>query len=230
MATATTSTFTLTSGKIVAQAYTLAGQAHDGTLPDADQLTFGLERLQTRLLGLQAKGLFPRLVVRIDTAVAANATEFDCPAGTLDVGEKMNLRDELSEVDQLMFRISRSDYFNRTNKTANSVPTEYYVEKADTGIKVLFVVKSDRDYTIQWQQHRQLRDIDSGDVEIDLDVRWLNPVITMVAYDLCIKVSHLAKAQLLRDQYEDEIGTAVDNETERGVTRFTANLLHGIYR
>jgi hypothetical protein len=225
-ATATTATTDLDVDTEIALALHRAGMLNAGSTPEPEQLALGKLFLHSVLTSLQSKGMIVRTVERTELSTVPGQNYVDAPADTVSI-EKDGVVRNVDGLTELPIEIySRSDYMRRiVNKTIQGKPIYYYPEKrADGTFRIyLWQVPTSDWPTIIVPRERRTKDVTVGSVLLDVDVRWTLPVGLALAAEFARHYGRVARQQALKLEYDTEMGSAMDNETERGDAQLCAD-------
>jgi len=124
-------------------------------------------------------------------------------------------RDLTSNIDIPMIALSRIDYQELPNKTADGVPTQYYYDPRGganaTGLFYVWPVASDGHSAIMITWRRMIEDFSTAANNPDLPQEWLDTII----YNLAISLAHeydvpakkMATLKVLADEYLNTMET-----------------------
>lgn len=176
---------------------------------------------QLLLLGLRAlanDGIILRARERVSVTLTAETAYADMAADTLSVEDGGILRNVDGTTDRPIHIYTIAEYQRLPNKTIAGVPNFYYPEKLSTGIwRVYFYPVPVVDYpTFIVPRTRKLRDVDTGNLTLDLEDKYHLAVNKFLA-------GHFARAKGRRDlandvlsEYAFELERAQNDETPRG--------------
>lgn len=223
-------TFDPQAQAVIATALRLCQVLNAGLEPDADQLAMGMTLLDLGLKALQSDGIFLRTVERITVQAAdiSDAGVITTDSDTMDV-ESLYYSDT-SNNDVPILLIPRRKYMELSNKDTIGPPSQAYVEKANGTVTVLLHPISDASVvSITYAKVRRFRDVDTAAVTLDIPSRWQRAVTYMLAADFALHYGRMDRADSLRATYDMERNRAMDDETERGESRFVIGERYGGY-
>ena len=137
----------------------------------------------------------------------------------LTAGTRINSGDTSSQADQMLTRISISQYAHLTNKLETSKPLQYWIERDPNAISVnLWPVPDDAEtYSLIYYYMQRVED--SGSVasnNTDVPIRFLPCMIAGLAYYISIKRPEATeRAPLLKQMYEEQWNLAADADREK---------------
>ena len=154
--------------------------------------------------------------------VAGTAT-YDLPVDTVDLLETVvRTGSGASQTDIAISRISVSTYATLPNKAATGRPIQLFVERLRTPrVTVWPVPDNSVPYTLVYWRMRRLQDAGTGVNTQDVPFRFLPCLVAGLAYYLSMKVpGGLERMPMLKVQYDDAMGAAMDEDRERSTVRF----------
>jgi len=143
-------------------------------------------------------------------SLTSGTGSYDLPAGTIDIMDAV-IRDD--STDQLINRISISDYNQIPNKTDTGKTSQYMIDKQYTPKIYLWQVPDSSDYSIIYWAVNQLEDVTLSTQNADVPYRWSDCICAGLAAKLSLKYA-TDKYQLLSDIYEKSFSFAssADND------------------
>lgn len=227
MATSTNYAWEMRRDALITLSLQMAGLMHASHVADAAQLALGKNFLSMSLTALQADGIILRAVERYSQTLTDGQVSYTCPADTIDVEDGAVIRNTQSFDVPLKLLSTHRDYLSRGVKTITGQPVEYYPEKQSDGSIVIYLypVPTSDWPTLIYPRVRKLRDNDSGNVSIDVPVKFTQAVARKLAAEWAFHYNRPALAKTLMDQYEDERDRALGDETPRGPLRLMVDNL-----
>lgn len=215
------SSFDLQAQQLIKTALQLCQVLNANMEPDAAQNALGMTLLDLGLKALQNDGIFLRTVERttIQAATISAAGVITTDDDTLDV-DSLYYTDTSGNDVPITF-ITRRMYMNLSDKSTIGPPSQAYVEKTNGAPTVTLHPVGDASVvSITYAKVRRLRDMDTAAVTLDLPSKWHRAVVYMLAADFALHYGRVDRADYLRTTYEGEKARAMDDETERGESRF----------
>tara|TARA_R110000803_G_scaffold36204_2_gene77845 strand:- start:255 stop:917 length:663 start_codon:yes stop_codon:yes gene_type:complete len=144
-------------------------------------------------------------------------TEYDLPAGTLDVVSMVLRR---SSTDTVMDRISLKDYNELPVKTTQARPTQFWFDRQYTPSVYLWQVPENSTDQIVYWRVVQVEDITAANQDADVPYRWTEALCAGLAYRLSVKKKPERTADL-KIMAEEAFSYAASDERERATLRIT---------
>lgn len=215
------SSFDPQAQSVIATALRLCQVLNAGLQPDADQLAMGMTLLDLGLKALQNDGVFLRTVDRVTVQASAisAAGVITTDSDTLDV-ENIYYTDTAGNDVPLMF-IPRKRYMELSEKDTVGPPSQAYIEKSEGTVTInLHPIGDSTTVSITYAKVRRFRDVDTAGVTLDIPSKWQRAVTYMLAADFALHYGRIDRSDSLRATYEGERQRAMNDETERGDSRF----------
>jgi len=218
MATSGTYTFNLDLGDIVEEAFERAGlEARTGY----DYRT-ARRSLDLMFLEWQNRGLNLWTIQEGTQAVTAGTARYALDSDELDVVEAFIRTDSGStsnQSDQMITRISISQYAHLTNKLEQSKPLQYWIERDPGAIAInLWPVPDDaQTYTLIYYYLQRIEDSGSpGTNNVDIPARYLPCMVAGLAYQISLKSPEATnRATLLKQIYDEQWQLASEADREK---------------
>jgi len=218
MATSGTYTFNLDLGDIVEEAFERAGlEARSGY----DYRT-ARRSLDLMFLEWQNRGLNLWTIQEGTQAITAGTARYALDSDELDVVEAFIRTDSGStsnQSDQMMTRISISQYAHLTNKLEQSKPLQYWIERDPGAIAInLWPVPDDaQTYTLIYYYLQRIEDSGSpGTNNVDIPARYLPCMVAGLAYQISLKSPEATnRATLLKQIYDEQWQLASEADREK---------------
>ena len=218
MATSGTYTFNLDLGDIVEEAFERAGlEARSGY----DYRT-ARRSLDLMFLEWQNRGLNLWTIQEGTQAITAGTARYALDSDELDVVEAFIRTDSGStsnQSDQMMTRISISQYAHLTNKLEQSKPLQYWIERDPGAIAInLWPVPDDaQTYTLIYYYLQRIEDSGSpGTNNVDIPARYLPCMAAGLAYQISLKSPEATnRATLLKQIYDEQWQLASEADREK---------------
>lgn len=218
MATSGTYSFALDLSDIVEEAFERAGlEARSGY----DYRT-ARRSLDLMFLEWQNRGLNLWTVQEDTQSITAGTARYALSGDQLDIVEafiRTNSGDSSNQSDQMLSRISISQYAHLTNKLDQSKPLQYWVEKDPSAISInLWPVPDDAEtYTLVYYYIQRVEDTGSpASNNADVPARFLPCMVAGLAYHVSVKKPESAdRTMLLKQEYEEQWSLAADSDREK---------------
>jgi hypothetical protein len=221
MATSANASFDPQATVVIKTALQLCQVLNAGLEPDADQLAMGMTLLDLGLKALQNDGVFLRTVERTVVQAASISTAGVITTGTDTMDVESLYYSDTSGNDVPITLITRRQYMELSDKSTAGAPSQAYVEKADGVVAIYLHPISDSSVvSVTYAKVRRFRDVDTSAVTLDIPSRWHRAIVYMLAADFALHYGRIDRIEFLRGTYEAEKGRAMDDETERGDSRF----------
>lgn len=169
---------------------------------------------------------------------------YDLPADTVDLLDQVTRTGSgQNQIDININRISESTYSTIPNKNATGRPIQVWVNRRSgatyptTGIAYPQInvwpapdqgaVESPYYYFVYWRM-RRMQDAGNGDNTQDIPFRYLNVIISGLAYYLSMKLSDVdpTRIQMLKADYEQQLDLANQEDREKASLRFVPRILY----
>ena len=162
------------------------------------------------------------------TLVEGTAT-YDLPADTVDLLDQVirtNSGVTATQADLTLSRISSSTYATIPNKLSQARPIQIWIERLNTPrVTVWPTPDGSQTYTLVYWRLRRIEDAGTGVNTMDLPFRFVPAMVAGLAYYLAMKVpGGLDRIQLLKAQYDEAFGMAVEEDREKASVRFVPRI------
>lgn len=223
------SSFNPTADQIVRQAFQSAGIVPLGRVPRVDQLNDARDMLTTMLNAMQDKGIMLVTAERVTLTLAPGVASYTLAADTIDVEFPTTYSSPGSTSEQIVERMSYSDYAPLSDKTASGIPSRVYVEKTATLTATFWNVPTEAG-TWHYRRVRMIRDVDSGGVTLDITKRYLQAIIWKLAHRLALASGiGIQRVQYLEQQALAAQAEALGDDAERGDCQILLSDPYGRY-
>jgi hypothetical protein len=220
MAVSSSYAWELRRDQLITRSLQIAGLLNAGHTASRDQIALGTDLLQMVVTALQNDGIFLHAIERYSQPLSDGVISYVQPADTISVEDGAVVRSTDGN-DTQVHLLTPIDFNRRAVKTQTGQPTEYMGEKSinETWTIYLYPVPTSGWPTLIYPRVRKLRDSDSGNVSIDVPVKYLEAVALKLASRFCRHYNRDAKAKALLDEYEEAREMARNDETNRGPMR-----------
>ena len=207
MATSGTNTFTLDVADIIEEAFErLGAEARAGydSRSARRSLNLLLQDLSNKQVNLWKLALTTQALVQ-------GTTSYTLDAKITDIVDVSLRRDSQ---DLTMSRLSRGEYQNRPNKTTQARPSQFWLERLSTPVLHLYPAPINATDTVRFYAMERIEDVANSRNTLDIPSRFLQPVISGLAYFLSLKKKPEAAA-MYKGIYDEELRLALDEDRER---------------
>ena len=148
------------------------------------------------------------------TLVNGQTTPYTLPVGTIDILDAV-IRDSsgTDTSDQIINRVSISDYNQLPNKTSSGKPSQYMLDKQYTPILYIWQIPDVSTYSLVYWSINQLEDVTASNQDADIPYRWNECICAGLASKLSLKYAP-DKFSILNEMYERgfAFAAATDND------------------
>jgi len=148
------------------------------------------------------------------TLVSGQTTPYTLEPGTIDIINAVISDSSGTDTsDQIINRVSISDYNQLPNKTSSGKPSQYMLDKQSTPILYLWQIPDRTTYSIVYWAIRQLDDVTASNQDADIPYRWNDCICAGLASKLALKNAP-DRFQVLNEIYERAFtfAAATDND------------------
>lgn len=224
MAISATATSNLTVDQTIETAMRSVGVLNTGQPAKPADLAHGRIILFLHLQALQSRGVLMRARERISLTLTAGTSYVDAPADTISIEDGGVLRNADGDVDRPLMLYQLPQYQALPNKTLQGEPNSYFPEKqsaTDTWRIFLYPVPLDSTWpTLVVPRSRKLRDVEDGSVTLDVEPRWLLPIMRAIGEEFARNKGRSDTASEMASKFTTERDEAMDDETTRGPGQF----------
>lgn len=218
MTTSLNSSFDPQATVVIKTALQLCQVLNAALEPDPDQLAMGMTLLDLLLKALQNDGVLQRQLV--STTVQASsivAGVITADADTVDI-EGVFYADTAGNNVPVAIVTRRA--FTGGVSVAGA-PSMAFVDKSNGAVTINLYPTGDASVlSVSYLKVRRVRDVDTAGVTLDIPPLWHRCVVYGLAADFALHYGRVDRADMLRNIYEAEKSRALDNDTERGDSRF----------
>jgi len=209
--------FSLTTNPLVDEAFSIAGIGSEGEAISADQY-FRAKRSLNMIVKHWSAG--DHLWLRTEGSITLVASQAEYALATLFTpvkpGRVLSVRRRVTSgsLDTPLLEMSRQQYFDQSNKTVASIPTQYYYDpQRATGTLYIWPTASTATaaaQTLRVTYLRKIEDFDESNNDPDLPQEWLLALTYALASELALKYGTppairqeiAARAQLYKAQID----------------------------
>ena len=224
MATSGTYTFNLDLGDIVEESFERAGlEAKSGYYYRTARRSLDLLFLEW-----QNRGLNLWTIQEGSQAITSGTARYTFSGDVLDIVEafiRTDSGDTSKQTDQMLTRISVSQFAHLTNKLSSSKPLQYWLEKDPAAISINLwpVPDSTKTYTLIYYYLQRVEDTGSPATNnVDIPSRYLPCMVAGLAYQISLKKPEAAdRIPILKQVYEEQWSLAADADRDKSSLFFT---------
>tara|TARA_B100000497_G_scaffold124415_1_gene158877 strand:- start:8 stop:688 length:681 start_codon:yes stop_codon:yes gene_type:complete len=139
---------------------------------------------------------------------------YELPAGTIDLISAV-IRDSsgTDTSDQIINRVSISDYNQLPNKDSSGKPSQYMLDKQYTPKAYFWSVPDKTTYSMVYWAIRQLEDVTASNQDADIPYRWNECICAGLASKLAMKFA-IEKFTMLNEMYERAFSFAAASDND----------------
>tara|TARA_R110000824_G_scaffold396343_1_gene597730 strand:- start:1431 stop:2108 length:678 start_codon:yes stop_codon:yes gene_type:complete len=149
-----------------------------------------------------------------NTLILVNGqTAHPLPLGTIDIIDAV-IRDSTANTsDQIINRVSISDYNQMPNKSSAGKPSQYMLDKQFTPVAYFWQVPNKTTYSMVYWAINQLDDITESNQDADIPYRWNECICAGLASKLSVKYAS-DKFNVLNEMYERAFNFASSSDND----------------
>ena len=157
------------------------------------------------------RGLNQWTIQQVTTTLTQGDADLTLSADTIDILSVVVRRDN---TDYGIQRLSRDDYINIPNKTQQSRPSQWFLDRQITPVLKLWPVPENSTDQIVYDRLVRLDDADSPTNTIQIPFRFYPALAAGLAYYIAIKKAP-DRIPVLKALYEEEMQRAMDEDRDR---------------
>lgn len=148
-------------------------------------------------------------------SVVSGTKDYTLPADTVDLLEHV-IRNSDNQ-DYTLYRVTVSTYAHQTNKSSPGRPTQIYIQRTDPPTVTLWP-EPNEDFTLVYWRLRRMDGLVSGiDGSPDVPSRFLQPLVSGLAYYTAMKFNP-NKMAILKQEYDEQWSLAAEEDRDRSST------------
>lgn len=213
MATSGTATFNLEFDDIIVEAYERCGV----DVRDGYDMKTALRSINLMFAEWANRGLNLWTIEQRQVVLNAGQYEYTLPDDTVDALSAVIRTNagQSTQQDITIDRIGYAEYLHVPNKSTQSRPAQYFVQRT-TPAKLFLYPAPDatQSYIFRYYAIRRIQDAGTFTNTADISFRFLPCLIAGVAYYLSVKKAP-DRIQLLKSMYEEEFQRAAAEDRER---------------
>jgi hypothetical protein len=146
--------------------------------------------------------------------LVSGTLSYSLPPETIDIIDVV-VRDSAGTdtSDQMINRISISDYNQLPNKNSSGKPSQYMLDKQSTPVIYLWQVPDRTTYSLNYWAVNQLEDITASNQDADIPYRWNECICAGLASKLALKFA-TDKFSILNEMYERAFNFAASSDND----------------
>lgn len=153
------------------------------------------------------------------TALTTGTATYTMPTDTIDLIEhQLRTGTGTSQIDTALMRISVATYAQQTNKNTRGRPTQIYVDRGSSNVRVtLWPVPENDDYTLSYYRLKGIDGLSTGiSGSAQIPPRFVPALVSGLAFQIAMKKPEAAgRAQALREEYERQFQMAASEDEDR---------------
>jgi len=207
MATSGTTNFDLSIDRVIERAYARCGM----DLRTGYQLTAARDNLNLLFSEWGNRGIHLWKVINHTQTLTAGTNVYTAPADASDVLEVVFRN---GDTDTTMTKISRSEYENLPNKTSQGTPSQYYIKRNLSSVKIhLYLTPNTTGTQLNYYYVGRIEDVGAYTNTPDAQYRFLPCLVSGLAYYTSQEVA-LERSQELERRYEAELQRALIEDSQ----------------
>jgi len=207
MATSGTTNFDLSIDKVIQRAYARCGM----DLRTGYQLTAARDNLNLLFSEWGNRGIHLWKVINHTQTLTAGTNVYTAPADASDVLEVVFRN---GDTDTTMTKISRSEYENLPNKTSQGTPSQYYIKRNLSSVKIhLYLTPNTTGTQLNYYYVGRIEDVGAYTNTPDAPYRFLPCLVSGLAYYTSQEIA-LERSQELERRYEAELQRALIEDSQ----------------
>lgn len=213
MATSGVATFNLEFDDIIVEAYERCGL----DVRDGYDMKTALRSINLMFAEWANRGLNLWTIEQRQVALVAGQYEYSLPDDTVDaLSAVIRTNSGLpTQQDITIDRIGSAEYLHVPNKSTQSRPAQYYVQRTVPAKLFLYPAPdATQSYIFRYYSIRRIQDAGTFSNTADISFRFLPCLIAGTAYYLSVKKAP-DRIQLLKSMYEEEFARAAAEDRER---------------
>ena len=220
MTTSANASFDPISDEITTAALNLAQILNADLEPDAGQLRLGRRFQNLAAKAIANDGISMRVIERVTVTVAEGDSSITPATDTDDVQRAYYT--DTSGLDHPMEKLNLDAYDDISDKASTNSPPSWFVfDKANGTARLRFWPPFDATVaSVTYARTRRIRDMDAGDVTLDLPSSWQLAFTYKVAAMFCDHTGYPDRSERFEGLYEKEKLRANMADNETGPVRF----------
>jgi|TARA_R100000541_G_scaffold58866_1_gene70898 hypothetical protein len=212
MTTSGTTSFDLTIDEIIEEAYERCGLE----LRTGYDLDTAKRSLNIMMADWANRGLNQWTIVQRTFTVTKGTTDYSLDTDVIDITGAVVTRDSK---DIQLERLSRSDYLYTPEKTMESRPTQFFLDRQTTPIVKLFPAPENSTDVIKYNVLTRIQDVGDYTNNMEVVFRFIPCMVAGLAYYLAMKRAP-EKITLLKQVYDEEFDRAAFEDIDSVSSRF----------
>ena len=211
MATSGTRTFSLNVATAIEEAYELAGLE---ARTSYDAVT-ARRSLNIMFADWSNRGVQMWEVAKVSLTLTEGTNEYSINTYDIDILDAYIQRTVSGIVtDYVIGRVDRNEYISVPNKATKARPTEYWLERLRTPVIHLYPTPENSTDKLIYYAWTRIEDASTAVNDFDLPSRFIPPLVSGLAYYLCLK-KNTQKLPILQQLYEKDLVNALKYDEDR---------------
>jgi hypothetical protein len=165
------------------------------------------------------RGLNQWTIEQDTQTVTQGTAEYTLNSNVIDILDVVLRRTTNGEqTDISIDRLSRSSYLNIPNKTTQSMPSQWFLDKLNSPVLKVWPTPENSTDILVFNKMIRMDDADSGTNTMDMPFRFYPCFAAGLAYYIAIKRAP-EKVQLLKQIYEEEFDRAMSTDEDKASFR-----------
>ena len=215
MATSGTRTFSLDVATAIEEAYELAGLE---ARTSYDAVT-ARRSLNIMFADWSNRGVHMWEVAKVSLTLTEGTNEYSINTYDIDVLDAYIQRSVSGIVtDYAIGRVDRNEYISIPTKATKARPTEYWLERLLTPVIHLYPTPENSTDKLIYYAWTRIEDASTAVNDFDLPSRFFPPMVSGLAYYLCLK-KNTQKLPILQQLYEKDLVNALKYDEDRSTVK-----------
>jgi len=217
MATSGTRNFSLNAATAIEEAFELAGleyrTGYDGVT--------ARRSMNIMFADWSNRGIQLWEVEQVSLTLTQGQVSYDLNEYDIDILDAIIRRNVNSQqTDFQIDRIDRNEYLNIPNKNTQARCTQYYVERTITPKLYVWPAPENSTDVLVSSRWKRIQDISAAVNDVDIPSRFMPCLVSGLAFYIALK-KNPQKAELLKQQYEQDFKLAADEDRNRASLMLT---------
>ncbi len=213
MATSGTRAFNLDVATAIEEAYELAGLE---ARTSYDAVT-ARRSLNIMFADWSNRGVQMWEVAKVTTTLTEGTSEYSINTYDIDILDAYIQKSVGGTLtDYPLTRVDRNEFIGIPTKSIKARPTEYWLERLLTPVIHLYPTPENSTDKLIYYAWTRIEDASAAVNDFDLPSRFIPPLVSGLAYYLCLK-KNTQKLPILQQQYEKDLVNALRYDEDRSV-------------
>jgi len=207
MATSGTTTFELDVSDVIEEAYERIGKE----LRTGYDAKTARRSLNLLLQDLSNKQVHLWKLNQTSQALVQGTASYILASNVLDIQNVVLRR---SGIDTTMHRLGQSEYQKRPNKSTQSRPSQYWLERLSTPVLHVYPAPENSTDTVEFYAMERIEDVGDSQKTLDIPSRFAPAIISGLSYWLAVKRAP-DRAAMMKAIYDEDLRYAMEEDRER---------------